>query len=94
MNFFKLSRFIKIYFTEDGEYPLELCYGFIQDEYRGKKLYSVLQKTRLEYIKNNKNKPYVLYTEFDYLKDSHIKYGMKSISTNKVKIDGIDYWKL
>jgi len=72
----------------------ELCYDFIQEEYRGKKLYSFLQQARLNYIKNTKSQSYVLDTEMDYLRDSHIKYGMICTSTEKVEIDGIYYWRL
>jgi hypothetical protein len=65
----------------------ELDFDLVHKDFQKQKLYDFLLKARLKYILENKKNMYVLYTEHDYLKKSHVKNGMTLISNDKVMAD-------
>jgi predicted GNAT family acetyltransferase len=73
----------------------ELDYDYVDESFRKKGLYDKLLKARLNYILENKKEMYVLYTDVEYLKKSHIKNGMTLISDTQVSVAGDTkkYWK-
>ena len=62
----------------------ELDYDFIPEEYRGRRIYPELCKRRIDFVLNNFNDLYVLYTEFDHVKKTNENLGMTLHPTNKI----------
>ena len=65
-------------------YQKELDYDFIPEEFRGRRIYPELCKRRINFVLNNFNDLYVLYTEFDHVKKTNENLGMTLHPTNKI----------
>jgi len=76
----------------------ELDYGLVNQSQRGKKLYEPLCKKRVQYLIDNYEGVYVLYTEHDHLINMHKRTGLTLINpSGKERIQGSqdqkEYWK-
>lgn len=65
-------------------YKKELDFDFIPEEFRGRRIYPELCKRRIDFVLNNLNDLYVLYTEFDHVKKTNENLGMTLHPTNKI----------
>jgi len=64
-----------LYYIDTSDYG-ELCNSFVDPQFQNLELWTLLVKARLEYVRKKNDRNYILYTEFDRLRDTHIKEGM------------------
>ena len=84
---------VRICNSKHGNFPLELGFDLIHEDYRGQGLYLPLLKARLNHVKT-KEDGYVCYTENDKLKQLHIDAGMTLSPNTKVIKGGTSYWRI
>ena len=71
-----------LYYIDTTDYG-ELCNSFVDPMFQNLGLWTLLVKARLEYVRNKNDRNYILYTEFEHLRDIHIKEGMILLSPKK-----------
>lgn len=68
----------------------KLDYDYVRPNFRDKKIYAELCNKRVNYVINNiqpsDTKSYVLYTEFNYLIQTHLNSGLFLVSKNKINV--------